>query len=343
MSGSSSNEVSPLLVVSGDEEEVVSPAADIQATAERSGLLSFDALWRPVAATMLLSTLLVMLVPNDDYDDDDATTTTRQDDESLETGLENATVAILVILTVTCVVLGLYWLGCVALLRAYMMVSCAMLLFLMATLVAVAAAIPVDAPSFFFVCWNWSCLGVVAIFAPDSFGLGKSTTGVFLVAIAVCMSWQLSAFPPVTTWCVLLGLAAYDAFAVLSPCGPLKLLVDLLARNPQQSLPGLLYEADLAATSSSQHDDDEPSTIKLGLGDFVFYSVLVSQAASRFPPSAASCFVATLFGLALTLSLLAHYRKPLPALPISIVLGLSLFFATDYLVRPALLKGNTYL
>ena len=75
-------------------------------------------------------------------------------------------------------------------------------------------------------------------------------------------------------------------------------------------------------------------TIKLGLGDFVFYSILCARAALVSFTTFIAVFIVVLFGLAITLILLAVYRTALPALPISILLGLCFFFATDAAVVP---------
>uniref|UniRef100_A0A672LIR6 Presenilin-2 n=1 Tax=Sinocyclocheilus grahami TaxID=75366 RepID=A0A672LIR6_SINGR len=158
-----------------------------------------------------------------------------------------------------------------------------------------------------------------------------------------------------------------DLIAVLCPKGPLRMLVETAQERNEPIFPALIYsciplnalsderlrneggalaqegvesEDDAAQGGrrrcSAEEDLEEDRGVKLGLGDFIFYSVLVGKAAATGGDwnTTLACFVAILIGLCLTLLLLAIFKKALPALPISITFGLVFYFSTDNLVRP---------
>ncbi|KAI7844377.1 hypothetical protein COHA_002175 [Chlorella ohadii] len=80
-----------------------------------------------------------------------------------------------------------------------------------------------------------------------------------------------------------------------------------------------------------------PEAIKLGLGDFIFYSVLVGRAAMYDYLTVFACFLAIIAGLGCTLLWLAMARKALPALPISIALAVTFYFVSRFVLEPVLL------
>lgn len=83
--------------------------------------------------------------------------------------------------------------------------------------------------------------------------------------------------------------------------------------------------------------------IKLGLGDFIFYSVLVGRAAMYDFMTVYACYLAIIAGLGVTLMLLAFYQKALPALPVSVLLGVLFYLLTRLLLETFIVQCSVNL
>ncbi|CAN7993276.1 unnamed protein product [Ixodes hexagonus] len=86
-----------------------------------------------------------------------------------------------------------------------------------------------------------------------------------------------------------------------------------------------------------QSTGPEDRGMKMGLGDFIFYSILVGKASRHGTVSAAiACYIFVVIGILSTLALLVILQKPMPALPLSIGLGMFAYFWTIFFVEPFL-------
>ncbi|RKP02741.1 hypothetical protein CXG81DRAFT_8372, partial [Caulochytrium protostelioides] len=223
-----------------------------------------------------------------------------------------------------------------------------------------------DYISFVFLLWNLCCVGIAVIFYRGPLWLQQ----VYLVVMSSMMAFSLTALADLTTWILLGFLALWDLVAVLCPFGPLRILLET-SREQNREIPALLYTAmatpgrppdpdstvdgetdgvaadedDGEAGESDADDDaeaDERNNLKLGLGDFVFYSVLIARAAVFDWVTTIACVVVVMMGLNITIFLLVIYRKALPALPISIAFGILFYFASSKTLAP-MVNGLVYL
>ncbi len=421
--------------------------------------------------------------------------------QSVAVSLVNGLIMVTCICLMTFVIVLLYKYNCMWCLVGYMMFASTSLLGFLGGHIWYMAiqiySLPVDKMSYVLGLWNFAAVGVLSIFYGK--GIPKFIGQGYLICTSVILAWHLSYFDGLTAWALLFMLALYDLCAVLTPCGPLKALVNLMSRENAPEMPGLLYEAELppearrpgggptarrnntTATPESSGDgasgvsqsedgesdydpvadnrsetegprmqlplavarvynlpvvdvpphsqpvlksaldrarptsrpllednyegfvipddptpnqlqtdvivqlplvggrierirrkgrymflerdrrgnpkrilwvdrvgrvfaesadygqDDEPAeknTIRLGLGDFIFYSVLVAKAAEYSFTTFAVCALVIIAGLGGTLVLLSVFHHALPALPISICLGIFFYLVTRFLMEP---------
>jgi len=222
---------------------------------------SYYAIAKPVTLTMILSALAVVYVNDAEtraegqaamanaYQVWNVDSSSGNTEQQLALSLANALVMVSVICAMTFVIVLLYRFRCMTCLLGYMMVcSCTLLGVLGGNLLQSAVhiySIPVDKLTFFLFVFNFGIVGVISVFWGR--GIPKYVTQGYLIATSVILAWHLSYFDEWTTWTLLFMLALYDLCAVLTPCGPLKALVELMSQDEAPEMPGLLFEADLPA------------------------------------------------------------------------------------------------
>ncbi|KAK9715870.1 hypothetical protein RND81_06G195400 [Saponaria officinalis] len=158
--------------------------------------------------------------------------------------VENAVVFIILIAAVTFLLVILYYYRFTNFLKNYMRFSTFFILLSMGGAIFISIikhfSVGVDAVSFFLFMFNFSAVGVVAVFGGG--GIPIVVTQGYTVVLGIITAAWFTQLPEWTTWVLLVALAVYDLVAVLAPGGPLKLLVEL-AQSRNDDLPALVYEA----------------------------------------------------------------------------------------------------
>ncbi|KAG5509177.1 hypothetical protein JKF63_06187 [Porcisia hertigi] len=206
--------------------------------------------------------------------------------------------------------------------------------------------------------WNFGVVGLITLFYYSH----PIVSQVYLVIASTLIAWSLTALPAWTTWALLIFIAAYDIIAVLWRQGPLHRLIKV-AQERNEPIPGFIYdsahsvapiltpaEEDSARSPAATAGHSTPQMIavswvttaqhaapfKLGLGDFIFYSLLVARASLSSFLSWSFSLVTILSGMVGTLLYLLLFRnsmRALPALPCSIFLSIVVFVLCRLLVE----------
>uniref|UniRef100_P49810-2 Isoform 2 of Presenilin-2 n=1 Tax=Homo sapiens TaxID=9606 RepID=P49810-2 len=262
----------------------------------------------------------------------------------------NTLIMISVIVVMTIFLVVLYKYRCYKFIHGWLIMSSLMLLFLFTYIylgeVLKTYNVAMDYPTLLLTVWNFGAVGMVCIHWKGPLVLQQA----YLIMISALMALVFIKYlPEWSAWVILGAISVYAmvwtvGMAKLDPSsqGALQLPYDPEMEEDsydsfgEPSYPEV-FEPPLTGYPGEELEEEEERGVKLGLGDFIFYSVLVGKAAATGSGdwnTTLACFVAILIGLCLTLLLLAVFKKALPALPISITFGLIFYFSTDNLVRP---------
>lgn len=198
--------------------------------------------------------------------------------------------------------------------------------------------IPCDIITSLIICYNFTCVAILSIHWKSPKKLQQSVL-ILLTSQAALLFVKF--MPYYTAWIVLAGLVIWDLIAVLCPKGPLNLLVKMATEREKPLASALIYSTsifmadkarnqkiirDIDNYSRNSREQNNSRGPKLGLGDFVFYSVLVgiSMKCKSFFVFYA-CLVSIQIGLMTTLFFLSVFKRALPALPISLTFGIVMF------------------
>ncbi|CDW57374.1 Presenilin domain containing protein [Trichuris trichiura] len=281
----------------------------------------------------------------------------------------NTLIILSVVVLLTCCLVALYKFRFYRVIYAWVigagLVILFFLLFTFINCILDAIQFPLDVITGIFLLWNLAGLGMVVIYWH---GPLRVQQGYLIVMSALLALFFIKYLPKWTTWILLVVISLWDLVAVLHPRGPLRVLVELSRERNEPIIPALVYSStlslnsaitensnfetlrsqDLPSTSSEEkkekekrakmleeEEEFEDDGIKLGLGDFIFYSLLVGKSCDHDDNlTVVACIICILIGLSLTLVILAIRKHALPALPISIFFGVIANFSTAYMISP---------
>ncbi|CAJ0941798.1 unnamed protein product, partial [Mesorhabditis belari] len=310
--------------------------------------------------------------------------------------LGNAGILLLFIIIMTSILILLYKYKFYRIIHGWLFVSSLLLLSMFTTVYTIqvlkAINVSISCVTVFFFIYNFGVLGMICIHWKGPLLLQQA----YLIAVSALMALTfLKYLPDWTVWTVLAAISIWDLIAVLSPKGPLRILVETAQERNEPIFPALIYSSGVlygyvsiisttepnnqatspktppstskqvcfvksanqrtrdlwvkryavrpsievtpderqgslstneinveepkrpvrngrrqqnegqSASDAQQNNDGEPIIvekeergIKLGLGDFIFYSVLVGKASSYFDwNTTVACYVAILIGL----------------------------------------------